>query len=136
MRSKLGGLWGGRSDSATVAGPPRMLLFLFGCIGTRAAIAYAAKVVAPSVLQAMGLLALLPVIGWLWLIFVGRRDTGPEVFGGRIWWQRLRIVHVGFYLAFAMLALMKSPHAWKALAADVLFGLVSFLAHHFAGWNP
>lgn len=114
----------------------RFLLFLFGCIGTRAAIAYAAKVVSPSVLQVMGALALLPVIGWLYIIFVGQRDTGAEVFGERIWWKRLRIVHVGFYLAFAYLALMKNENAWKVLAADVLFGLGSFLAHHFGGWNP
>ena len=113
-----------------------MLLFLFGCIGTRAAIAYAAKVVSPSLLQVMGALALLPVIGWLWIIFVGGRNTGPEVLGARIWWQNLRIVHVGFYLAFAYLALTKNEHAWKVLAADVVFGLGAFLTHHFGGWNP
>ena len=113
-----------------------MLLFLFGCIGTRAAIAYAAKVVSPPFLQVMGALALLPVIGWLWIIFVGGRDTGPEVLGARIWWQNIRIVHVGFYMAFAYLALTKNEHAWKVLAADVLFGLGAFLAHHFGGWNP
>ena len=113
-----------------------MLLFLIGCIGTRAAIAYAAKVVSPSTLQIMGGLALLPAIGFLYLVFVGRRDTGPEVLGGRIWWQQLRLVHAGMYMLFAVMALMKIEGAWKVLAADVLFGLGSFLAHHFGGWNP
>ncbi len=113
-----------------------MLLFLFGCIGTRAAIAYAAKVVAPTTLQIMGGLALLPVIGWLWIVFVGSRDTGPEVLGARIWWQKLRLVHAGMYTLFAVMALMKMEGAWKVLAADVVIGLGSFLAHHFGGWNP
>jgi hypothetical protein len=114
----------------------RMLLFLIGCIGTRAAIAYAAKVVSPSTLQIMGGLALLPAIGFLYLVFVSRRDTGPEVLGGRIWWQKLRLVHAGMYALFAVMALMKIESAWKVLAVDVLFGLGSFLAHHFSGWNP
>ncbi len=113
-----------------------MILFLVGCIGTRAAFAYGAKVVAPTTLQIMGALALIPVIGWSYIIFIGERDTGPEVLGGRIWWQNIRIVHLTLYLIFAAMALMKRPDAWIVLAVDVLFGLGAFLAHHFAGWNP
>ncbi len=114
----------------------RMLAFLIGCIGTRAAFAYTAAIVAPTILQLLGLLALLPVIGWFYIIFIGRRDTGPEVLGGRIWWQNIRIVHMLLYLLFAVMALMKRTDAWIVLAVDVLFGLTAFLAHHFGGWNP
>jgi hypothetical protein len=114
----------------------RMLTFLIGCIGTRAAIAYIAKVASPTTLQIMGALALLPVIGWFYIIFIGQRNTGPEVLGGRIWWQNLRIIHMALYLLFAVMALMKLPDAWKILAVDVLLGLTFFFAHHFGGWNP
>lgn len=114
----------------------RMLLFLFGCIGTRASIAYAAKVVAPTTLQILGALALIPVIGWFYIIFIGKRDTGSEVFGARIWWQNVRIIHMALYLLFAVMALMKMNNAWIVLAADVILGLTFFLVHHFGGWNP
>jgi hypothetical protein len=114
----------------------RMILFLVGCIGTRAAIAYAAKVVAPTTLQIMGALALIPVIGWFYIIFIGERNTGPEVLGGNIWWQNIRIVHLTLYLIFAVMALMKRSDAWIVLAIDVLLGLSFFLAHHFLKWNP
>jgi glucose-6-phosphate-specific signal transduction histidine kinase len=113
-----------------------MLLFLIGCIGSRAAFAYAAKVVSPTTLQFLGGLALIPVIGWFYIIFIGKRTTGPEVLGDRIWWQNLRIIHMSLYLLFAIMALMKLDYAWKILAADVLLGLSFFLAHHFGGWNP
>jgi len=114
----------------------RMLTFVIGCIGTRAVFAYAAKVVSPTILQILGALALIPVIGWFYIIFIGSRDTGPEVLGGRIWWQNLRIIHMLLYLVFAVMALMKRGDAWIVLAVDVILGLIFFLAHHFLKWNP
>jgi hypothetical protein len=114
----------------------RILAFLIGCIGTRAAFAYAAKVVAPTTLQILGALALIPVIGWFYIIFIGERNTGPEVLGGRIWWKNLRIIHMLLYLLFAVLALMKRDDAWIVLAVDVMLGLIFFLAHHLLNWNP
>jgi hypothetical protein len=114
---------------------PRALLFLFGCIGTRALFTYIAKQASSTTLQWLGALALLPVIGWLVIIFVKPRDTGAEA-GGAIWWKNLRLIHAGFYALFAALALMRSPNAWLVLATDTTFGLIAFLAHHFGGWNP
>ncbi len=114
---------------------PRALLFLFGCIGTRALFTYLAATVSPNWLPYLGALALLPVIGWLVIIFIKPRDSGLEA-GGKIWWKNLRPIHTGLYATFATLALMKNKNAWLVLAADTTFGLGAFLAHHFGGWQP
>jgi hypothetical protein len=112
----------------------RILLYLVGCIGLRTLFAYIAKTVEIQYLPYLGALALLPVVGWLYIIFIGKRDTGFEVFGEKIWWKKLRIVHVIIYLLFAVLALMKHKCAWLLLLTDVLIGLATFIMHHSMGW--
>lgn len=109
----------------------RILLFLFGCIGARTAFTIFSAYSTGPVLQFLGAIALLPVIGWFYIIFIGRRDTGAEVFGGRIWWQSLRPIHMCLWALFAVLALSKNTKAWMALAADTSFGLLAFLHHHY-----
>jgi hypothetical protein len=109
----------------------RFWLFLLGCIGSRSVFTAVAAYAPCRLLRLLGGVALLPVIGWFYFIFVGRRDTGPEVFGDRIWWTSLRPVHMLLWGFFAYLALWKChPSAWVVLAVDTLFGLGSFLAHH------
>lgn len=109
----------------------RVLLFLIGCIGTRTAFAIAAKYASPEILQTMGAFALLPAIGF-YLIFVFKlRETGREVFGEKIWWNDLRPIHGTMYLLFAIFAIQKKSFAWMFLAADVAFGLMAYLTHHF-----
>jgi hypothetical protein len=105
----------------------RFLLFLFGCIVIRIILA---KNSSPELLQKLGYLALLPVIGWLYIIFIGGRDTGGEVFGEKIWWKNIRYIHVSFYAMFAYMAINQNPNAWIPLASDVTFGLGAFLFHH------
>lgn len=112
----------------------RILLFLIGCIGTRTLFAYIAKTINVQYLPYLGVLALIPVIGWLYIVFIGKRDTGAEVFGAQIWWKKMRIVHLTIYALFALLAIMKHKCAWLLLLADVLIGLVAFTMHHTMGW--
>jgi hypothetical protein len=113
----------------------RVLLFLIGCIGSRTALAALAKYASPDWLQTMGALALIPAIGF-YVIFVFKlRETGPEVFGDKIWWNNLRPVHGTMYLLFAIFALQKKEFAWMFLAADVTFGLLAYLAHNFFSKN-
>ncbi len=107
----------------------RLLLFLFGCIGTRTALAYGAKRASGTVLQTMGVLALLPAIGFFLIYFFKLRETGPEVFGEKIWWNSLRPIHGLLYLLFAISAIRKKPYAWMFLAVDVVFGLTMYLMH-------
>ena len=109
----------------------RYLLFLVGCMGTRLAFALLAKNVSLDYLPYVGALATIPVVGWLYIIFVGKRDTGAEVFGEKIWWKDLRIIHTLLYAYFAYLAFNKDRRSWLVLLADVLFGFSAFIIHHF-----
>lgn len=109
----------------------RWLMFLIGCIGSRAAFAAWAKSASPSVLPYLGAVALLPAIGFWYLYLTGQRKTGPEVLGGRIWWNNLRPLHGTLYAVFAVLALFGVEQAWMILAIDVLFGFSAFAYHHW-----
>jgi hypothetical protein len=111
----------------------RVLLFLIGCIGTRAVITYVAYKASPDILQYLGYLALLPAIGFFTIYFMDLRKTGAEVFGERIWWNNLRPIHGMLYTLFAVSAITQQPHAWAWLLADVLLGLVSYIARHAFG---
>ena len=109
----------------------RFLLFLFGCIGIRSLIVYIAKNVSTQLLMYMGYLALIPAIGFIYLFFSGSRQTGTEVFGDKIWWNNLRPIHSILYFVFAYNAINGNKMAWIYLLIDVIFGLISFLGHHF-----
>ena len=109
----------------------RVLLFLFGCIGTRALFVFVAKNVDTQYLQYLGYLALLPAIGFFYIYFTGSRQTGAEVFGSKIWWNDLRPIHGLLYLLFASNAIMGNKSAWIYLLVDVVFGLISFLTFHY-----
>jgi hypothetical protein len=110
----------------------RQIAFWIGCIGIRTIIVFLAFIATPRYLRAMGLLALVPAIGFFVIHFGGLRKTGIEVApgGGEIWWSKLRPVHGTLYLLFAILTL--SPihrYAWIALAADVVIGVIAKLIH-------
>jgi hypothetical protein len=111
----------------------RALLFLIGCIGTRAVITYAAYIASPELLTYLGYLALLPAIGFFTIYFMDLRKTGAEVFGEHIWWNNLRPIHGMLYTLFAVSAITQQPYAWKWLLADVMLGFTSFVAHRGFG---
>jgi hypothetical protein len=110
----------------------RILLFLVGCIGTRSLLVYIAKTTDINYLPYLGYLALLPAAGFMYIFLTGIRKTGLEVFGDKIWWNNLRPVHALLYTLFAYNAIHKNKKSWMILLADVLFGLVSFLWHHYS----
>ena len=109
----------------------RFLLFLFGCIGSRLLFVYVAKNIKEAYLKYLGFLALGPAIGFIYLFLTGKRKTGPEVFGGKIWWNNLRPVHALLYFLFAYNAIIGNRNAWKFLLVDVIIGLLSFLSFHY-----
>lgn len=109
----------------------RALLFLVGCIGARSLIAYAAYAVPATYLPYLGLVALAPVIGWIYILATGARKTGLEVGGEQIWWNDLRPLHAAIYAAFAIAAIMKNKNAYIFLVFDVILGLGAWTAHHF-----
>ena len=66
----------------------RLLLFLFGCMGTRLALVWAAYKY-PGLLRPMGFFALAISIGFMYIFVNGLRKTGVETFGDKIWWNEL-----------------------------------------------
>lgn len=110
----------------------RILLFLIGCIGTRSLLVYIAKTTDLTYLPYLGYLALLPAAGFMYIFLTGIRKTGFEVFGEKIWWNNLRPVHALLYTLFAYNAIHKNKNSWMFLLADVVFGLLSFLWHHYS----
>ena len=108
----------------------RFALFLIGCMGIRLFLVFLAKNASEKLLQLMGFFALIPAIGFFYLFFTGKRKTGPETFGDKIWWNNMRPVHGTLWLLFTFYALRKNTNAWMFLLADVLIGLFSFLTFH------
>ena len=113
----------------------RFLLFIFGCIGSRLAFTIVSAFASGWLLRVLGLIALGPVIGWFYIIFIGKRDTGLEVLGEKIWWKNLRPIHMLLWAFFAYLAIMGNRNAWIVLLIDTLFGLGAFLVHHYQEGN-
>ena len=113
----------------------RFIMFLVGCIGVRTILAFLARAVPLYILPYLGLVALLPVFGWIYIFLTNSRTTGPEVLGGTIWWNSLRIPHAILYMLFALFALQQKPSAWYFLLADVILGLISFIFYHYTSGN-
>ena len=113
----------------------RFFLFLFGCIGSRLAVTAVSAFASGWFLTLIGILALIPVAGWFYIIFIGKRDTGLEVLGDKIWWKNLRPIHMLLWGFFAYLAITGNRKAWIVLLIDTLFGLSSFLIHHYMEGN-
>jgi len=109
----------------------RFLLFLIGCIGSRSLLVLIAKYIPIEYLPIMGYIALVPTIGFIYIYLTGSRKTGGEVFGDKIWWNDLRPIHSVLYGLFAYSAINKNKYSWIFLLIDVIFGLISFLIHHY-----
>jgi hypothetical protein len=109
--------------------------FLIGCIGSRLLFTLASAYAPRFYLRLMGAVALLPVLGWISILFFHPRDTGLEVFGDEIWWKHLRPIHTLLWGFFAYLALQGNRHAWMVLAVDTLVGLGAFFHHHSVQGN-
>jgi hypothetical protein len=113
----------------------RFLYFLLGCIPSRLLLVWVAKHHANSTTERVMLSMITMVVGgaFLFLFVTGYRSTGPEVFGGEIWWKQIRIIHALLYLmyAYSLMADKHSSNAWMILLFDVIVGLSSFLVYHY-----
>jgi hypothetical protein len=106
-----------------------LLLFLLGCMGARLLIAFIAKQVNKKWLRVMGYIAILPILGFMYIFLTGvRNDKGA--FGEAIWWNGLRPVHAILYSLFAYFAITGNRNAWMYLFADAMISLVGFLWVH------
>lgn len=107
----------------------RLLLFFSLCIPLRFFLTYIAKVLPGQYLRYMGLLFLVPVINWSYS-YLTWSTKSLGAFGGPVWWNKLRPIHAGLFLIFALLAINKNKNAYIALLIDTIFGLFSFLLYH------
>ena len=110
-------------------------MFLIGCIGMRTLLVILAKYANKIYLKYLGLLALLPAIGFMYVYLTGSRKTGAETLGEKIWWNDIRPIHSILYFVFAYNAIIGNPQSWIILLADVLIGLISFFIHHYTSGN-
>ena len=108
----------------------RFILFLFGCILVRSLFVVIALKINRKYLPYLGMLAIIPACGFLYIYFGGYRKKGGETFGQKIWLNHLRPVHAILYLTFAYFAIKKSKISYKPLFIDVTIGLLSFLFYH------
>lgn len=109
----------------------RIVLFLVGCMGVRGLLVYLAATVSDAWLRRMAVLAAAIALGFTVIFLGGLRPTGLETGGKPIWWNGLRPVHALLYAAFAYYAWAgRRGPAWRVLLADVLLGLLSFVAFH------
>jgi hypothetical protein len=114
----------------------RFVLFLGLCIPIRSFLIFLAYKFKNNTkyLKIMGLILLVPAIGFLYIYVTNSRKTGGEVFGGNIWWNDLRPIHGLNYLMFSICALSNNKYmnnnAWKLLLIDVFIGLTSFVLYH------
>lgn len=113
----------------------RFLLFLIGCIGTRSLFVILAKYINVKYLPILGYIALIPAVGFIYIFLSGSRKTGAEVFGKKIWWNKLRPIHAFLYLLFSYNAIQGKKTAWVYLLIDVIIGFISFLIHHYLVGN-
>lgn len=107
----------------------RIYYFLGLCITTRLTIAWLAWKY-PKITEKIGLVALLPAMGWLYIYFVSGRDTGAEVFGGKIWWNQLRVPHAMLWSLAALYSQRQSNLTWIPLLIDALLGLTSWIVNY------
>jgi hypothetical protein len=95
----------------------------------RLSIAYLARVAPSRWLRIMGIVAIFPSIGFMYLFVSGTRNkTGA--FGEKIWWNPFRPIHSILYGLFAYFAIKGNRRAWIFLLTDALVGLGGFLTHH------
>ena len=113
--------------------PYKFYTFLIGCIGLRIILALAAKNADIKTLRYMGLLALIPAFGFLFLYTFNLRKTGFEA-GGTIWWKNMRAIHGFLYLLFSILAIKGFKDSWKIMALDVFIGLVFWYMKYYLGY--
>ena len=101
----------------------RILLFSI-CIAVRTIIAYAAYLATTPYLRYMGIVAILPAMGHIYLFFKDTRKNGA--FGGKLWWNPVRPIHGVLYGLFAYNAIQGNHQAWVYLLLDVMIGLLAF----------
>ena len=104
--------------------------FFIICIIVRFLLVIIAKYINKDMLQILGWISILPAIGFIFLYLSGRRKTGIEVSGRKIWWNKLRPIHGVLYLLFSIYAIKKETFAWMPLLLDVILGILFYIDNY------
>jgi hypothetical protein len=109
----------------------RRFLFLLGCIPTRLFLAYLInKSILDKnlVLQKIITVILASIsIGFAIIYIFKLRETGPEVFGDKIWWNHLRPIHSFMYGLAAYLLYNNNNGSSLIIVMDTFIGLSAYL---------
>ena len=120
----------------------RAMAFIFGCIGTRLALAAVARAYgdntrrdSTAVRYGLALTSTIIAVGLFYHYAFGTRPVAFEA-GGAVWWNRLRPVHAALHLLFAIAIVAPSSfarRAWLILVVDAMLGLAAWVAHRSTG---
>ena len=109
----------------------RYLFFLLGCIPTRLLFTLLAYKIKKEYLPYLAVITLIIGLGFLRIyFFVPMKEEKVGAFGGKIWWNELRLVHGFLYILFSVYAFQKKKFSWKVLLIDTIIGLFAFLIHY------
>lgn len=117
----------------------RILLFIFLCFPVRILIAFFAKILQNNSIKnkylqistikyIFSLFTLIIGISFINNWFINKQVSG---FGGKVWWQNLRLIHGINFILYSILSIMNIKNAYKLLFMDVLMGLLSFILNYF-----
>ena len=108
----------------------RVALFFFVCIPVRFTLALIAMNLPTAPRWALHIFAAYCIL--VALGFVGKIIENPPLggFGGPVWWQKHRYVHVVSYVTSAILLYTNVTYAYIPLLFDALFGLLSGTLHY------
>ena len=111
----------------------RSIIFLFGCLGLRALLAYSVSAL-PNFKYIFTLITGIIGLGFTTIYLGGLRKVGVETGGQVIWWNAIRPIHAILYLMASYLIFReKFDTASNILYLDVLIGFVVFLLHRVFG---
>lgn len=101
----------------------RILLFLLLCIPIRSLFVYIVYK-NPKYLRFFSVFYLIMGIGFL-NQFIKNKRIG--FFGGKVWWNNLRLLNFIFYTLFAISAFYKNKKSYLLLIPDIVIGMILFI---------
>lgn len=105
-------------------------LFLLGCIPLRLLYAYFASKATTEQLKLLAIPSLAIAISFFYLFIYDLRKEAGETFGDKMWWNDLRPLHGGLFLAFAVMAMKGNSNSYIPLLLDAIIGLGAFTYYH------
>lgn len=112
---------------------PAFVVFTSGCVPSRLIVAAIVAYWSRLPLKPAAVIAFAIASSLLLIYAFGLRRTGPETFGGPIWWDNYRPVHAVIYALVGTLLWTGNRSAAAALlCVDAGIGLAAGIIHHSA----